>query len=755
MNSNNYENADKSHINNEDLPEDFSLDDILEEFAPDTPVKYKTGADTQDKSKRIVMDAIGETVSEASISSLDEFLEIATEETKAELEPNPEQESELEDIVADALSFEDYEKPTFSKPVYTEPIPWQEQTQIFETQIEDTQEQASYAASGAEDEDEDEQHASRPKKTKSAPSKERFLTPIMAFLALSAIKKEQRRKADTRHSAAIDEETIPEMTPEKATKLYSSQMQSIKLRAIIAGMLCLVIGYFAFSYNSSMPLLGAFKGNVRTITMMMIVIELAVMICSLDALASGFMGLKRGRIGLESVAFISCVLSLIDAAIIAATGKASYGLPFCAVSAFSMTFILIGSYFTCKGYKSSFRVLSSRQSFYTVTAERAVNDKSTALLKSNMDTNGFIRRSEQPDISEYMHLTLAPFFLISALLFALIASVFHGEAKSFFHCFSAMVSVGATFSAAVCFALPFSVVAKKLSRGGSALAGWAAVRDIGKSRHVVITDNDIFPNGTVQISGIRVLEGFFSDRVIAYTGSIAVASASGLSSAFSDLIKRNGYSIYKTEHFEVHDGGGMTAMIDGDNVIVGSNGFMNLMGIRIPRKLSTPSSVFTAVNGQLVGIFEIGYKPVTSVQGALAVLLRSDNKPVFAIRDFNITPVMIKDKFKLPTEKFEFPSFSERYRISSHEPDDESQIDAVISREGMGPLVEVSDRGRRLYTASVIGAAISAVCAVIGLILLTLLFWAKAYDSASVSNILTYMLLWFLPSIVLTWTLSR
>lgn len=751
MNSNNYDNTDKSHINSEDLPEDFSLDDILAEFAPDTPARYKNGAGTAGRSKRIVMDAIEETVSEASISSLDEFLEIATEETRAELEPEPEPESELEDIVADALSFSGGDT-GFSNAEETEPEP---QAEMFEAQVKDTDKQASYAKAGIDGKYEDEPHKARPKNTKRAPGKERFLTPIMAFLALSAIKKEQRRKADVHQSATIDEEKIPEMVPEKAAKLYAAQMQSIKLRAIVAGALCLVMAYFAFAYNSSMPLLGAFKGNIRTVAMMMVLLELTVIICTLDVFASGFMGLKKGRIGLESIAFISCVLTIIDAAIIAIAGKASYGLPFCTISAFSMTFIQIGSYFTCKGYRTSFKVLSSRSSFYTITAERAVDDKSTALLKSAMDTGGFIRRSERPDVSEYMHLTFAPFFLIAALVFAMAASLFHGEAKSFFHCLSAMVAVGATFSASVCFALPFSVCAKRLSRGGSALAGWAAVRDIGKSRHVVITDSDIFPSGTVQISSIRVLEGFFSDRVIAYSGSIAIESASGLSQAFAELMKKNGYPVYRTEHFEVHDGGGMTAMIEGDNVIAGSNGFMNLMGIRIPRKLSTPSSFFTAVNGQLVGIFEIGYKPVSSVQGALAMLLRSDNKPVFAIRDFNITPVMIKEKFKLPTDKFEFPSFSERYRISSHEPGEESQLDAVVSREGMAPLAEVSDRGRRLYTTSVIGAVISAVCAVIGLVLLTLLFWVKAYDSASVTNILTYMLLWFLPSIVLTWTLSR
>ena len=148
------------------------------------------------------------------------------------------------------------------------------------------------------------------------------------------------------------------------------------------------------------------------------------------------------------------------------------------------------------------------------------------------------------------------------------------------------VSVG--FSASLACALPFAITARRLSYSGAAIAGWTGVRDIGKSSYVVITDSDVFPQGTVNISSIRVLEGSYSDKVISYTGSLIATSGSGLANPFIELIRKNGYSINRTENVEPHDGGGLTAMVNGETIMVGNTGFMNLMGIRVPQNINTP-----------------------------------------------------------------------------------------------------------------------------------------------------------------------
>ena len=64
-------------------------------------------------------------------------------------------------------------------------------------------------------------------------------------------------------------------------------------------------------------------------------------------------------------------------------------------------------------------------------------------------------------------------------------------------------------------------------------------------------------------------------------------------------------------------------------------------------------AVYVSINGLLVGFFKIKYVPVQSVQNALFALLRTKIAPIFAVRDFNITPLMLGQKFKMSTDGFD------------------------------------------------------------------------------------------------------
>ena len=161
------------------------------------------------------------------------------------------------------------------------------------------------------------------------------------------------------------------------------------------------------------------------------------------------------------------------------------------------------------------------------------------------------------------------------------------------------------------------------------------------------------------------------------------------------------------------------------------------------------------MNGALVGIFMVNYRATGGVQDALVTLLHSNLEPVFALRDFNITPQMLKTKFRLPADNFKFPSYSERFRISAAEPDKRSRVAAAIAREGMEPLVDAAERGRRLYAAIRIGTIIAAVGCVFGMLMMFLMSWTKAFDLSTASNVITFMLLWLIPSAVITWGVNR
>ena len=760
-----YEDDNKIHISNDSLPTDFSLDDILAEYGAEEPEPPEQD-DTAERSKRIVLDALDGNVSEVSFSSIDDIIGDAVQEQRTASEKAPPRRKHSAQRPENEAGGREHEK----SPELTE----REEEVI--SRIEREQPPASgesdspeYDVSELADSDGEERYAPKsfPEKEVSSADgdaerrdklKERLLSPLVGLLALVALRRGQRRKADARtdvRSTVGEDEDVPEPDPEKAVKLYGSQMRALKGRVRLAAVLCLVMLYLSFAFYSKLPLAGALNGSVRAVSAVMLVFELTVMLTGLDVFTSGILSLAGGRPGYESLAAVSCVLSVLDALVIVLSGHTEWGLPFCAVSSVSLCFAMWGNCCTCRGCRYSFRVLAASRRAHAVMSRSGITPETPALAKSDSGTRGFIKRTEEADAGEYVYSLLSPIIMAMALVLGLLASVAHGRGGAAVHCISVIAAVGAAFSAGICFSLPFSIAAKRLYHSGAAIAGWAGARDIGRCRRIVIRDADLFPQGTTEIKGIRILEGAFTDKVISYTGSVIMSSGSGLSQPFSELIRRNGYSLSRVESFEVHDGGGMKAVVNGESVYVGNAGFMNLMGIRVPQKLTTKTSVFSAINGSLVGIFTVEYKPAASVQRALALLLRSGREPVFATRDFNITPVMVKKKFRMPTDGFDFPSCTERFRMSGEQQGEDVLPAGVVSRDGLGPFADISDLGRRLYVSARTGAAISAVGSVLGAVIMFLLCWLGAFDSATASNAAIFMLLWLIPTGVLSWGLQR
>ncbi|MEG2214976.1 MAG: hypothetical protein RRY09_05100, partial [Oscillospiraceae bacterium] len=581
--------------------------------------------------------------------------------------------------------------------------------------------------------------------------KERLLTPLVSVMAIFAIRKQERSVGGSAVSGEDEEDLGPELSAEDASKYYAGNAKSLRLRMRLSVLLCIILAWISFG----LPAAGLLGSSPAAAALVCLILELTVVMLGLDVFTAGIMSLVRGTPSMWSLVSVACIVSALDAVVTFALRDAVEGLPFCAVAAISMSFAIGGSLQTCRANRLSLRALALSRDPYAVTAEANVAEDGITLLKSKRGTEGYLHRCEEPDCAETVYGVMAPFLLGAALLLALIATAVSGEWKSFFRILAAMTAAMAPFAAFLAFPLPYSIITRRIFQSGAAIAGWAGLRDIGKSRHIIVTDRDIFPAGTLSLESIRILDGSWPEKVISSVGSVICASGSGLAPVFTELMRRNNCSMQRVEDFCCHEGGGLTALINGEEVLCGNAGFMHLMSIKLPQKLAAKSSVFVSISGVLTGVFTVKYVPVTSVQDALASLLHTRREPIFAMRDFNITPLMIRQKFRMPTDGFDFPTFARRYEISSAEPSPTSLISAIISREGLGPLVEVSDRGRKLYIAATLATVLSVLCTIIGMTLMFTLCLSGSLDSATVSNLMTYMFLWLVPTIILAFGLGR
>lgn len=574
--------------------------------------------------------------------------------------------------------------------------------------------------------------------------RESVAVPVVSALAFIAmkIKQSQVTLGETSYES---EDLGEEMQPDKAARFYGKHIAGLRLRTRIAFVLCVLMAYI--SYGLPVPGALADAGVKSAVCLIMMI---SVMFCGLDIITTGIMSIVRFKLHASALIVVSCLLCMIDAFLSAASVSEKV-VPFCVIPALTIAFTLLGSVMNARSNKIILNTAAASKHPYVVTAESELSGGDITLVKGRKPIDGIVRRTEEDGPDESVFGVLTPYFVVAALVLSIIAAVISKSFSSFAHILSGIFVCAAPIAMLLTFPLPFFISIKSLIRSGSTIAGWSGLYDIGKAKHLIVTDSDLFPKGCVKISRTRVFAGMEPERIISFAGSIISASGSAMVHPFAELMRKAGGGLMPVEAFSVHESGGLTAMIDGEDVYCGNAAFMRLMGVILPEKYVLNNGVYIAVAGVICGVFEMEYIASDAVKSALEELVGSDRHAIFAVRDFNITPSMLSVKFDMPTDGFDFPPYSERYAISGAEPSEASKPAALISREGLSALVSLADHGKMLFSRIRLSVMLSVVSAVIGMLVMFILSLSAL---PSVVTALSYLLAWLLITVILGFSIG-
>ena len=571
---------------------------------------------------------------------------------------------------------------------------------------------------------------------------------LTGLLAAASFRREQQR----RQTPAEPENKEPEMAPDKAARYYASQMPALRLRSYGALGVCLLLTWLTVGSGLGGGLPGRLATDIRLASMVALVGQITVLILALDVVTAGIMSFFRGRPRAESLLVLASLATIVDTVVIIITKNDYRGIPFGAVTSLGLFFALRGGWHSARAFHDTFFALFQNPEPNGVVQETPEKNEKV-LVRVERETAGFVSRSEEPGESEI--LSSIAFFpmLVVCIGLSLAISVGSGDIGAFFHIFAMMTALCAGFGWLYSCPLLFSRVARHLMRQGSAMAGWSGARDMGSSRRLVISDTDIFPEDTLEIVGIRVLDKAKAQDVIACTGTLLTAAGTGTARVFTELMRRHKAAVQTLEDFSVGEGG-CKGIIQYQEVRVGSLGYMHLSGVKIPDKLREENALYTAVGGELAGVFLFRYHPIASVQRGLYTLRRQHRKPIFAVRDFNLDPLLLQRSFGVSTEGFVFPPCPERYRLSIALSDSKRPLAGVMARDGLDLMVDLTESGIRLYQLGRLCAWIPLACAVLGMALMISPCWLGNWAAASAWRVLVYLLLWLLPTMV-SWLLLR
>ncbi|MDR1668542.1 MAG: hypothetical protein LBR76_01105 [Oscillospiraceae bacterium] len=504
----------------------------------------------------------------------------------------------------------------------------------------------------------------------------------------------------------------------------------------------------------------------------MVLLQLAVMLCGIDILGRGVSDLIHLRPGAETLVVLSCFASLMQVGSIVMRSQTegllfntAGFLPYCAVSAVSVFFALWGASHRQSACARSYKLAASLgEDCDCVVSEERLWGGLPGFARHTSKLDGFVAQTETPDVTERVMRFLTPLLIVAFIALGLLSASKHANVATelatdgiqrqqyFFFTFAALCCAGVPMTTFGAFSYVFSRIAARLSHMGASVTGWAGAVEMSRGGFLVVSDSDLFPPGTLALNGLKILGDHSFETVISLSASLLYASGSGLFNALASIIKnQDGYlrPVTGLEAFE----GGMSGIVGGERVMVGTLNFMHSMGIQVPPELSSKSAVFTSVNHELAGVLAVSYTPASQVKGALMLLEQQKMTNILAVRDVNITPTLLRDKFGINSDLPEFPVVEERISLSDPERPFHGKVSAVLTRDGLCPYAESVIGGQRLHKFTIMNLCVHLTSLVLGVFLV--FYFASqtqpvAAATISPANLLIYMFIWW----VMQWLLS-
>ena len=451
--------------------------------------------------------------------------------------------------------------------------------------------------------------------------------------------------------------------------------------------------------------------------------------------------LRQGRVGCELCAGVTVLTQLLCCVCGMVTGS-TLATPYAAAGALLVVSCQWGLYLEAETRRSAWHLLElNGQPPYMASVTAA------GVCRQLGRTEGFYRLTAKDDPARLWQNYVLPLLLSAAVVLSGVVCLTGQRMNDFPWVLTSLVTAGMGISIPLTGVLPLFYLSRRLGRSGCAAAGYAGARALSRPNRLILTDDDLFPSGTVSLNGYKVF-GEERSRAVSYAASVAKAAGSSLTPLLERQLTAEGGFHLPVDGLRFCEEGGVEATIRGETVLLGSAYFMKKRKVALPRDMKLPTGAFLAVDGVLTAVFAIKYQPSRNAEWALRTLRRFRITPVLAVRGGNVTPGLIKRKFGVDAKPV-YPDVSTRLALAELARQQGETPYAVICREGLLPLVEAVAGSRRAVKAVRTATVLSYLGALAGI--------ALAYYLTSIGNfalltplaMVLYQLLWLLPTLLL------
>lgn len=469
-------------------------------------------------------------------------------------------------------------------------------------------------------------------------------------------------------------------------------------------------------------------------------------------LIDGIGDLLHKRFTLNSMLCVTFVVCALDGVL----GLKEKKVPFCAAFCLEKTMALWAEYQRRNTETGQMDTMRKATRLDSVVKTAAFYQSRPGFLRGQGEVEDFMDHYSTPSGPEKTMRVYALVSTLVSLVIGVAGGVVHKEVAYGVHSAAAAMLAAVPVTAFIALSRPAAILEKRLHRLGTVICGWRGVLGMSGPATIPLSDEDIFPAGSVKMNGVKFYSDRDPDQVVAYGTALITAEGGGLTPIFEQLLDSRNGRHYDVENLRSYNSGGLGGEVCGEPVLVGVLPFMREMGVDMPEGTRVNQAVYVAIDGELCGVFAITYAKTRSSAAGLTTLCGYRNlTPVLTSRDFMLTESFLRSKFGINTRRMEFPDRAVRYELTTHEPEEEAVALALTTQDGLAPAAFAITGARALRTASRLGVGIHMAAGILGLLIVTLLSILGYQELLSPTNLLLFELVWMIPGLLITeWTRS-
>ena len=281
-----------------------------------------------------------------------------------------------------------------------------------------------------------------------------------------------------------------------------------------------------------------------------------------------------------------------------------------------------------------------------------LNKPLIAYRKKTKFLSNFLQLSYAPDPSENIAAKIAPITSVVAIAAALLYAFIGGGVAEGASAFVLFAIILTPVCQLIAVNLPIKKLCSAVVKKGSMVTSYESVKQFCDTNAIIVDANDLYPSGTVTMSGIKTFSGSKVDDAIRGAAAVMFAVKAPMSSMFDNIIKSKRDTLPHVESVIYEDGLGLVGWVAGQRILLGNRRLLEAHGIKVPsveyeKKYTDKSkqAVYLSLGGELVAMFIVTYKGSSYIAEELRNLEQNGVTILVRTIDSNITQDRIAEDF--------------------------------------------------------------------------------------------------------------